>query len=64
VGALALRACIRGAFLNARINAAGLNDNSFAAEIINRGSEIESAAATAEDEILKLVDLAISKQKK
>ena len=35
VGALALRACIRGAFLNVRINASGLTDKDFVNECFN-----------------------------
>jgi glutamate formiminotransferase/formiminotetrahydrofolate cyclodeaminase len=62
VGALALRACIRGAFLNVRINAAGLNDKAFAADIINKGSDIEAKAISEETEILKLVESAIAGQ--
>ena len=42
VGALALRSSIKGAFLNVKINCAGLNDKIFAKEIISKGSEIES----------------------
>jgi glutamate formiminotransferase/formiminotetrahydrofolate cyclodeaminase len=62
VGALALRSCIRGAFLNVRINAAGLDDKPFAKEIIQKGSVIESKAIREEEAILKLVESAILKQ--
>ena len=41
VGALALRACIKGAFLNVRINASGLNDKDFTEKIISKGEDIE-----------------------
>ncbi len=62
VGALALRSCIRGAFLNVRINAAGLDDKPFAKEIIQKGSVIESKAIQEEEAILKLVGSTILKQ--
>jgi glutamate formiminotransferase/formiminotetrahydrofolate cyclodeaminase len=64
VGALALRSCIRGAFLNVKINAAGLDDKAFAKDIIRKGSEIEAKAVSEEDEILKIVEAAIFKQSK
>ena len=37
VGALAIRACIKGAFLNVKINASGLKDKVFAEKIIAKG---------------------------
>jgi glutamate formiminotransferase/formiminotetrahydrofolate cyclodeaminase len=55
VGALAIRACIRGAFLNVKINAAGLDDKHFVEEIINKGSQIENRAEVLENEILQTV---------
>jgi glutamate formiminotransferase/formiminotetrahydrofolate cyclodeaminase len=61
VGALALRSCIRGAYLNVKINASGLNDKAFAKEIISRGCEIETKAIMEEEAILKLVESAIIK---
>ena len=56
VGALALRTCIRGAFLNVMINASGLTDKEFAATVVKRGRETESKAIAAEEEILKIID--------
>jgi glutamate formiminotransferase / formiminotetrahydrofolate cyclodeaminase len=41
VGALALRACVRGAFLNVKINAAGLEDKAFVEDIIRKASQID-----------------------
>jgi glutamate formiminotransferase/formiminotetrahydrofolate cyclodeaminase len=64
VGALALRSCIRGAFLNVKINAAGLNDRDFVNEIIQKGSDLETKAMIEEEEILKIVETAILKQTK
>jgi glutamate formiminotransferase / formiminotetrahydrofolate cyclodeaminase len=60
VGALALRSCIRGAFLNVKINASGLTDRAFAADIISKAAIIESKAVEEEFSILKLVDLRIN----
>jgi glutamate formiminotransferase/formiminotetrahydrofolate cyclodeaminase len=56
VGALALRSCIQGAFLNVKINASGLNDKVFVTSVIAKGVEIESKAITAEEAILKFVN--------
>ena len=56
VGALAIRSCIRGAFLNVKINASGLNDKDFVTDVIARGEDIESKAEAAENEILKEIN--------
>ena len=56
VGALALRACIKGAFLNVKINASGLNDKDFVKDVIARGEVLESKAEEAEQEILKKIN--------
>jgi glutamate formiminotransferase/formiminotetrahydrofolate cyclodeaminase len=64
VGTLALRSCIRSAFLNVRINAAALDDKKFTRDIINRGCDIESKAALEEEAILKMVESAIVRQLK
>ena len=60
-GAIALRSCIRGAFLNVKINAAGLADRVFAKEIMMKGQDIETKACLEEEAILQLVDKQISK---
>ncbi len=59
VGTLAARAAVRGAFLNVKINAAGLKDRAKAEELIARGAEIEKEAARLEAEILADVDAKI-----
>lgn len=64
VGAFALRACIRGAFLNVRINASGLTEKTFVNEMLKKGAEIESKAAIEEEEILRLTESAINKNSK
>ena len=56
VGALATRACIKGAFLNVKINASGLKDKDFVKSVIERGAEIESKTEAAEKEILKFIN--------
>ena len=59
VGALALCTCIRGAYLNVRINAAGLEDREFVKDLLDRGGVIESQAISEEEEILRKADLHI-----
>lgn len=54
VGALALRSCIRGAYLNVRINASGLDDREFVEDILTRGRAIEEQAMREEESILAL----------
>ena len=56
VGALALRTCIRGAYLNVRINASGLKDRVFADEIIEKGRLIDSQSLKLENEIIALLE--------
>jgi len=62
VGALALRSCIKGAFLNVRINASGLNDKDFVKSVVARGEDLESKAEAEEVSILKKVNGVINKQ--
>lgn len=56
VGALCARAAVMGAYLNVKINAAGLKDRGYAADILARGADIERRAVTAESEILAIVE--------
>ncbi len=56
VGALAIRSCIRGAFLNVRINVSGLDDQEFVKDILARGRQIEHDAAKEEESILELME--------
>jgi len=55
VGALAIRTCIKGAFLNVRINAAGLKDKDFVTSVIARGADLESRTEAAEKAILERI---------
>ena len=61
VGALAVRSCIRGAFLNVRINASGLDDREFVREILEKAQSIESEALREEENILAKTDEIIRK---
>jgi glutamate formiminotransferase/formiminotetrahydrofolate cyclodeaminase len=54
VGVLATRACIRGAYLNVRINVSGLKDRAFAEKLIAEGRAIEEKAEGFELEIIGL----------
>jgi glutamate formiminotransferase/formiminotetrahydrofolate cyclodeaminase len=56
VGALAARSAVMGAYLNVRINAAGLSDKAFAASIVAKGAEIQQKAIRLEEEILNVVN--------
>ncbi len=60
VGALAVRSCVRGAFLNVKINAGGLEDQEFIDKILNEGKEIENRVMAQEEEILGIVNNNIS----
>lgn len=60
VGAIALSACIKGAFLNVKINASGLTDKDFAAEIVAKGEELIMKTVRNEEEILLFVNSKIS----
>lgn len=60
VGALCARSAVMGAFLNVKINAAGLKDKAFVDEILQLGSEIERRAIDAEAEIMQIVNAKIS----
>jgi len=55
VGALALRAAIRGAWLNVRTNATGIEDKRAIAQILVEGARLEAEAAQREEEILAIV---------
>lgn len=56
VGALCARTAIRGAFLNAKVNAADLEDKDFVNNIIEKGNAIEAAAEALENAIMKIVN--------
>src|SRR5688572_12608862 len=56
VGALCARAAVMGAFLNVKINAAGLKDRAFAEQILVDGARIERQAMDSESEIMAIVN--------
>jgi glutamate formiminotransferase / formiminotetrahydrofolate cyclodeaminase len=56
VGVLALRTCIRGAFLNVRINSASLDDKAFVSDVLKKGADIEKQALLLEENILTVVN--------
>lgn len=56
VGALCARSAVIGAYMNVRINSAGLNDKDFANSIIAKGAELEEKAKKLEAEILNFVN--------
>ena len=56
VGALAARSAVMGAYLNVRINAAGLTDKAFAGDILAKGKAIQEKAQRLENEILAVVN--------
>jgi glutamate formiminotransferase/formiminotetrahydrofolate cyclodeaminase len=61
VGALCARTAVMGAYLNVKINAGGLEDKVYAAEMVNKGGGIVNEAVTLEAEILALVESKIKK---
>ena len=56
VGALCARTAVRGAFMNVRINASGVEDKDFVNDLLEKGNTLEDKAAAMEQEIVKLVD--------
>lgn len=56
VGALALRAAIRGAWLNVRTNATGIEDKRAIAGILEAGMAIDREAETREADIMRVVE--------
>lgn len=61
VGALCARTAVMGAYLNVKINAAGLDDKDFAVEMVSKGAVLEEQAIRKESEILAIVDRKINK---
>ena len=60
VGALAAKAAVYGAFMNVKINMADLEDKTFAAEKLKKGTEILKKATALEKEIVAMVEEKIS----
>jgi glutamate formiminotransferase/formiminotetrahydrofolate cyclodeaminase len=55
VGALCARTAVEGAFLNVKINAAGIKDEQYVNQVLAEAQEILHKAKEAETEILKTV---------
>lgn len=60
VGALAARAAVLGAFLNVKINAAGLKDRAAAESVLSEARKIADAACAHEKEIIDIVNSVIN----
>jgi glutamate formiminotransferase/formiminotetrahydrofolate cyclodeaminase len=56
VGALCLRTCVTGAWLNVRINAQNITDETFKNSLLGTGSEVENASERKSAEILGKVN--------
>jgi glutamate formiminotransferase/formiminotetrahydrofolate cyclodeaminase len=56
VGAIAALAGVKGAFLNVKINAGGLDDKAFVEEMISKGKKLQKASAAKQKEILNIVE--------
>ncbi|MFN0037761.1 MAG: glutamate formimidoyltransferase [Saprospiraceae bacterium] len=55
VGALCVRAAVRGAFMNIQVNTSGLDDKEYAAQVLAEGRKMVEQADAAEREILEMV---------
>jgi len=62
VGAICARGAVNGAFLNVKINAAGIEDRAFADQMVQKGAQLLAEAETAEKRILEKVEAVIQKQ--
>jgi glutamate formiminotransferase/formiminotetrahydrofolate cyclodeaminase len=61
VAALCARSAVMGAYLNVKINAAGLDDKSYVSKVLAEGLVLETDAQNAEAEILEIVEEKIGK---
>jgi glutamate formiminotransferase/formiminotetrahydrofolate cyclodeaminase len=59
VGALCALTAVKGAHLNVKINAGGVDDKNQVTEILNRAATIEQHAIAMESEILGIVNKTI-----
>ncbi len=64
VGALCARTAVRGAYMNVRINAGGIDDKDFVKKLTEEGADIEKQAEQLENEIVEIVDLKIGEMAK
>ena len=61
VGALCIRTAVHGAYLNVKINAAGIKDRTIADKILAEAAEIVKLTDLKEAEIIAVVNDVISK---
>ena len=59
VGALCARSAVLGAFMNVKINAAGLSDKAFVEDILSKGQALADRAVALEKEVIEMVDVKI-----
>lgn len=64
VGALCARTAVRGAYMNVKINAGGIDDKDFVKKLIEEGAETEKLAEQMEKEIVDVVNRKISEMEK
>ncbi|OFY52238.1 MAG: hypothetical protein A2Y87_12390 [Bacteroidetes bacterium RBG_13_46_8] len=55
VGALCARTAVKGAFLNVKINASGLEDKEYVKKVLQEGNTIEANAVKLEEEIMAIL---------
>lgn len=55
VGALALRACITGAFLNVKINIGGMEKSEFTEQVLDKAGKIEEKSVIESDRLVEVV---------
>ena len=55
-GALCALTAVEGAYLNVKINAAGISDKAFTNDLIRKGAEIEEKAKACRDAIMETVE--------
>lgn len=60
VGTLALQACMEGAWLNVKINSAGMGNHPEVSEVLKKGAELIQNADLEKEKILMLVNQVIS----
>ncbi len=60
VGALAVRSCILGAFLNVKVNAKDFDDKEYVEKVLKEGQKIADDAMLMESEIIDLINQHVS----
>lgn len=62
VGAMCARTAVLGAVMNVRINASGIKDKTFTADLLSKADALEKKAETMEAEVRKTIDAFLAKQ--